>query len=165
MRRRHAAHRSALAFGVLAMTCLVVQADDCEVIRKAGLATLHTPTGMRQYLKIRDRPERLLSITEGDTVYMAVAPDVWTRVPRSEIQAAAARADADNTFSNCHAVGDEIVDTHQTTVYEYTTRSATGSAPTQTRAWIGRDGLIYRQSVPARGGALRFEYKNVVAPG
>jgi len=155
--------RRALLAAAVAALCarpVTVWADDCTVLRDAALATLQVPSGMRQFLAVGNRPERLVSVAAGDKVYLAMAPGQWTTLPRSEVQAEGLAAA--KVYRDCHAVGQEEVDGHAATVYAYTA-SFDGMPAAAARAWIGRDGLIYRQALP-RGGVMRYEFKDVKPP-
>jgi len=149
-----------LAVAVLCARPVMVRADDCAVLRNAALATLQAPSGLRQFLAVGNRPERLMSVAAGDTVYIAMAPGQWMTLPRSEVQAEG--VSAAKAYRDCHAVGQEEVDGHAATVYAYTA-AFDGAPAASARAWIGRDGLIYRQALP-RGGVMRYEFKDVKPP-
>jgi hypothetical protein len=151
-----------LALGSIATLPVVARADDCALIRQAALATLKAPSGVRQFLTVGTRPERLVSVSKGDMVYIALAPGMWRSMPRSEVQADAASGDTEKAYRQCRAMGPDLVDGQPTTVYEFSAEFA-GRPPAAARVWIGRDGLIYKQELPGRG-VMRYEFKDVKAP-
>lgn len=154
--------RLALVGAALIAVCGPIFADDCDPVRKAARDTLQAPGGWRQYMAAGGRPERLVSIAKGDTVWLALGPGQWTAMPRRELLAEASNAEAGHRLSQCHAHGESVIDGMPVTVYDYA--SQVGGLPVlQAQAWIGRDGLIYRQS-SGRQGVLRYEFKNVQAP-
>lgn len=150
---------SAPAAGLPAHAAL---AADCAPVVKAELATLEAPA-FRQYMAAAGKDERLLSITLGDSVYMALAPGRWQKQDRTDIVAMGKDAAADSVFSDCQALGAEAVGGGTAAVYAFTRASKSQSFPaSQGKVWIGADGLLRRQAT-ARG-TLRYEYDNVKAP-
>lgn len=150
---------------LIAAACAVyaetVPAADCAPIMKAMNATLNAP-GMRQYLVIPGRSERLMSITAGDTVYLAMGPGRWSKVSRKEVKETAKEAEGEHAYSGCQSLGSESVNGVASMVYQYA-NEIRGKGPIQGKVWIGADGLLRKQEA-ARGAFMRYEYDNVKAP-
>ena len=138
-------------------------ADDCAPIVKAELATAAAP-GFRQYMSVAGgKDERLLSITLGDSVYMAMGPGDWRKMDRSEIIAMAKEAADDADYRDCTALGSESIGGADAAVYQFTMASKSNSfAPSQAKVWIGDDGLLRKQATDK--GSIRYEFDDVKAP-
>jgi hypothetical protein len=148
----------AAAFSLYAQT---VPAADCTPIMNAMNATLNA-SGIRQYLFIPGHSERLMSITSGDTVYLAMGPGRWSKMSRKEVKQTAKEAEGEHTYSGCQSLGSESVNGVASIVYQYA-NEIRGKGPIQGKVWIGADGLLRKQEA-ARGAFMRYEYDNVKAP-
>ena len=161
----HACTRSPALFRRVALLgaalfCGSAFADDCDTIKNAMKATLQAPA-MRQYMAVAGRPERLISVTKGDTVYMTLIPGQASKTPRAEVAAEAAEAEKHKKLSNCKAQGSEDVAGTSTRIYSYEW-SIDGGSSKGAKVWIGSDGLLRKQGTDH--SAVRYDYANVQAP-
>jgi hypothetical protein len=152
-----------LAAGLWAQSAL---ADDCAPIIKAEEATLMAP-GFRQYLvpaASTGGGERLMSISVGDTAYLAMgASNGWQKMKRAEIIATVKEAESDASYTNCRSLGSRSVGGVETVGYGFVLSSKSGSfRPKPSEIWIGPDGFVRLQE--SGGMTLRYEYDNVQAP-
>jgi hypothetical protein len=144
-----------------ALYAQTVLAADCTPIMKAMNATLNAP-GVRQYLFIPGHSERLMSITSGDTVYLAMGPSQWSKMSRKEVKETAKEAEGELAYSGCQSLGSESVNGVASMVYQYA-KDIRGKGSIQGKVWIGADGLLRKQEAE-RGAFMRYEYDNVKAP-
>jgi hypothetical protein len=155
-----------LAIGVIAFAsagAAHAAADACKQVEAATIATLNAPAGVRQYIASREQgPERLVSVITGDTVYVALAPGRWSRQPRAAQRDAAIKAQGMKKLTDCRAAGQETVAGEPATIVEYKVEFE-GLPAMAARAWIGKDGLLRKQSTAGRG-YVRYEYTDVRAP-
>ena len=98
-----------LAAGLWAQSAI---AEDCAPIIKAKEATLTAP-GFRQYLvpaASTGSSERLMSISLGDTAYLALGTsNGWEKMNRVEIIAMAKEAEDDASYRDCQSLGSQSV--------------------------------------------------------
>jgi len=138
-------------------------ADACQVIHDASVATLDARSGLRQYMgSVKDRPERLVSIIAGDSVYVAMGPNHWSRMSRAEQRAQAMEAEKMKRMTGCHPSGSDVLNGERVSVFEYQVEFG-GMRTITAKAWIGPDGLLRKQATEGRGW-IRYEYKDVHAP-
>lgn len=154
---------SALVLLLLSAAAHQARADDCAVIAAALKATASTNKPMKTFMRIGNRPERLVSIAVGGNAYTALGPDMWSKSSRSE-----GREDVDADMAGiklreCVSDGTQTIEGEAVRVYHaLRTNSASGLKESPLKVWIGSDGLLRQQEV--RGGLMRYDYRDVQAP-
>jgi hypothetical protein len=152
-----------LAAGLWAQSAI---AEDCAPIIKAEEATLTAP-GFRQYLvpaASTGSSERLMSISLGDTAYLALGTsNGWEKMKRVEIIAMAKEAEDDASYRDCQSLGSQSVGSVEALGYGFLMERKSGRfEPKRAKIWVGPDGFVRLQE--SGGMTLRYEYDNVQAP-
>ena len=108
--------------------------------------TLKAPA-LRQYLTTKDsREERLMTIIVGDTVYMMMGGQKpISTMSRQEAGQSVDQAAIEKSVADCKYLGKEDVAGTPTRLYSYTSDDGAGGSIVS-KAWIGEDGLLRKQS-------------------